>query len=89
MEFLLEFITWAFAVFGITTITTQSYILHPMREQVKEVSPWLGILLSCPLCFSFWGSLIISVLINSPSGNLFVDGCVGSGLIWFTTLRTP
>ena len=87
MEVLLNFVIWVFSVFGLTTIATQSYILEPIRNEIKQINSWLGVLFSCPLCFSFWAAIIVSILLGSPSDNLFIDGCLGCGLIWYATLK--
>jgi hypothetical protein len=88
MEHLVNFIVWAFTVLGVTIIVTQSTIFYPIREKVNGFSRYLGTLLGCPLCFSFWAAIMVSLATQSNTGNLFLDGCLGSGLLFYITNRT-
>jgi len=88
MEQIISIFLWVFTVLGITTIVTQSTLLLPFRMKIQTINSWLGTLFSCNLCFSFWASLLVSLFLGSISGNLFFDGCIGTGVLWFITLRT-
>tara|TARA_R100000152_G_C6697170_1_gene127476 strand:+ start:66 stop:344 length:279 start_codon:yes stop_codon:yes gene_type:complete len=87
MEKFFYLMIWAFAVFGITIIVTQSMLFKPIRDRIEKTSDFLGTLFSCPLCFSFWASIATSLLLGPVSDNLFFDGCIGSGSLWFFTYR--
>jgi hypothetical protein len=85
MEHLVTFLVWVFTVIGITVIVTQSSLLHPIRMKLARLNHHLGTLIFCPLCFSFWAAMGVSLLMESLTGNLFLDGCLGSGLWFYTT----
>ena len=85
MEQLTNFIIWMFVVMGVTIITTQSNLLAVPRQKLAKLNKYLGMLTSCGLCFSFWAALGVSYLMESMTGNLFLDGCLGSGIFWYVT----
>ena len=54
MEHLVNFITWVFVLIGLTSIVSMSGIFIPIRQKVYKLNPFLGQLISCPMCFGFW-----------------------------------
>ena len=82
MEHLVNFIVWALTVVGVTVIVTQSQILSPIRMRLSKLNRYLGLWINCAFCFSFWAAMGVSLLTQVMTGNLFLDGCLGSGL-WF------
>jgi len=89
MEHLVNFLVWMFTLLGITVIVTQSNILFPLRMKIAKLNRHLGSLVSCGLCFSFWAALAVSLLMESLTGNLFLDGCLGAGLWFYVTFGVP
>ena len=87
MEHLVNFIVWALAVIGISTIVTQSTIFRPIRERLGKLNKHLKTFLECSYCFSFWAAIATSMLTQSTTGNIILDGCVGCGLWFFLTLQ--
>ena len=85
MEQLVNFLVWMFTAIGITVIVTRGNIFAYPRHMIGMKSKWLGMLLNCPMCFIFWASLVVSLLTESITGNLFLDGCLGSGLWFYVT----
>jgi hypothetical protein len=85
MEHLVTFLVWALTVIGVSVIVTQSPLFLTPRTKIATFNRYLGTLLFCPLCFSFWAALGVSLLMESLTGNLFLDGCLGSGLWFYTT----
>ena len=66
-------IIWTFISFGITLSITRGAIFRPLRERVLKLNATLGQLISCPMCFSFWVGLTMSLLWQSLSGNCILD----------------
>ena len=85
MEQLVNFIVWSLTVIGITVIVTQSSLLHPLRMKIATINKYAGLFLGCAFCFSFWAAMGVSLLTQTNTGNLFLDGCLGSGLWFYTT----
>jgi hypothetical protein len=56
---MLDFTIFLLATIGLTMIITQSYIFKPIRENIQKISPFLGKLLHCPMCFGFWSGILI------------------------------
>jgi len=88
MEHFTNFIIWAFTLLGLTMIVTVSGITTPIRNKVAQLNLFLGELLSCPMCFSFWAAMIISYFYQSITGNIFFDGVLGSGLVWYLSSKS-
>ena len=85
MEHLVNFIVWSLTVIGITVIVTQSEIFAPIRKALTKINKYLGALFGCSFCFSFWAGMLISLLTQTNTGNLFLEGCLGCGLWYYTT----
>lgn len=88
MEQLVNFIVWTFTAIGSTIIVTNGNIFKPVRDKLGSMNKYLGMLLHCPMCLIFWASIGVSLLTHSPTGNLFLDGCLGSGLWFYITFGT-
>ena len=89
MEHLVNFLVWMFTLLGVTVIVTKSSLLLPLRLKISSINRYLGSLISCGLCFSFWAAIGIALLMDSLTGNLFLDGCLGSGLFWYVPDGVP
>ena len=76
---MLDLYLWTFIVFGITIIITTSKAIFPLRHLLKNKAPFIGELLSCPLCFAFWVSIFVSYFWYSPTNNILLDCFYGSG----------
>jgi hypothetical protein len=85
MEHLVNFIVWALTVIGITVIVTQSSILFPLRQRLGAINNYLRTFLGCAFCFSFWAAMGVSLLFQTMTGNLFLDGCLGCGMWFYVT----
>ncbi len=67
--------SWTLLVYGATLIVTGSRLTEPLRTWLARVWPWLGKLVSCPMCFGWWvGAGVWAVLPNlSPvPGSWFI-----------------
>ena len=89
MEQLVNFITWVFVLTGLTSIVSMSGIFMPIRQKIFKLNPFLGQLISCPMCFGFWAGLILSYFYQSITGNMFFDAVLGSGMMWYMTYEPP
>jgi len=56
---MLNLVTWALLVIGITYAITTSFIFAPFRMLVSRVSPLLKYGIYCPHCVSFWVGLFV------------------------------
>jgi len=65
-----------------TLIVTEGTLFDKARSAIKKRSDMIGKLLNCPLCFGFWVGAILGYTYLSPTSNLFLDGCLGSGTSW-------
>lgn len=84
---LLDLFKWTICGLGISHIITSAYIFKPLRYFLERKSSFIGKLINCPICFSFWVSLMLGMAYYSPTGNLFLDGCLGSGFMWLFTKK--
>lgn len=94
--FLLQTVIWSLAIYGITQIITEATIFEWLRSTFSnsknDVDKFFGKLISCFLCCSVWVGFLLSVWVWSPSsilwpeipfGNVFIDGMIGSTIVWF------
>lgn len=94
--FLLQTFIWALAIYGITQIITEATIFEWLRDELSnsqdKVNNFFGKLVSCFLCCSVWVSFLLSAWVFSPSatlwphmpfGSFFIDGMIGSTIVWF------
>ena len=92
-DFFVEFLMWSLGVFGASNIIVFSAIFKPIREYFAT-TPFLGKILPCILCTSFWVGCFWSAVLWSPVradvSNLFFrllfSGCLGSATTWLIYL---
>ena len=79
---------WLLSTAGVVLIVTQSVLFRPVRAAFARVSPWLGKLVTCPLCLAWWvgaaGSLAGVTLWPAmpwPVG-VVLDGSAASAWCW-------
>jgi len=87
-----DLLAWVFACYGLTIILTMSVIMAPLRDffQWKEVKStlitkamrWVGTLIQCPMCTSFWVGLFANRFWFSATNNLLMDAFLASGSCW-------
>lgn len=85
---MISFTTWlvtALIVFGISLILSESTIFEPLRNYLAKrfytnaVARWAWLLITCPMCTSFWVGMILSFFMPFPlTGNFFFDGILAS-----------
>jgi hypothetical protein len=68
----MNFLIFLLATIGATLIVTQSYIFKPIRDYACKISPKLGKLLHCSMCFGFWTSFIIQFIILAHERMSFI-----------------
>jgi hypothetical protein len=56
---MLLFLLSALLVEAITEVLTKSQIFLPARKKIKSLSKWLGKLINCGYCTSFWVALFV------------------------------
>ena len=72
-----------------------STIFQKFRDLVgvdSEEPTFFGKLFGCMMCLPFWWGILLSLFMYSPTGqldisfeyvNVFLDGCLASGAVWF------
>lgn len=94
--FLLKTFVWSLAIYGITQIISEATVFEPLRNFLtnSKFKPFnkVGELISCFLCCSVWVSFFVSIVVFSPSleiwshlsfWHFFFDGMIGSTIVWF------
>jgi hypothetical protein len=76
----LDVIIWSLVSFGITITVTQSYIFEKVRNAIQKVSAFLGKLIHCPMCFSFWVGMLLTVLWKPLTNCILLDGFFSVGI---------
>ena len=99
---LVKMLAWFIMNYGLMNIMVFSSIFSGFRNWVKKlgetkiplISPignFISGFMSCPMCFSFHGGWFLSLVIYSPSYELFntplwcswfFDGILSSGSVW-------
>jgi hypothetical protein len=90
-------VAWALAVYGTTTIVTESKLFAPLRAGVSRRSAFLGTLFSCAMCFGFWVGAAYSMLgLSLVAGSspawwpiwlrAITDGAAGAGVSWILAM---
>ena len=74
-------IVWILIAYGITNIVTSAKITAPIRKLAKESSSWFHSLITCPMCFSFWTGLYLSIYWVTIS-TWWLDPFLASGAVW-------
>ena len=84
-------VSWGLVVCGVTLVVTQSSLLAPLRALAGRLWPWLGKLLACPMCTSWWVGAALSYCLGlGPSAPLgwpraasaLADGFAASAVAW-------
>ena len=78
----MDFLLWVLVAFGMTEIITLSKIFKPVREFTEEKIPFLGDMLACSMCTSFWVGGFLSLTYLSPTNNIFFDACLATACVW-------
>jgi hypothetical protein len=65
-DYITSILIWVIAVFGTAFIIVFSTIMRPFREKVKDTK-FIGKLVTCILCVSWWIGAFYSVIYWSPS----------------------
>ncbi|MEW5675557.1 hypothetical protein ABGT15_04530 [Flavobacterium enshiense] len=88
----MEIVIFSLIAYGITNILVYGSIFQSLRDFLMKVNPkFLGKLLECPMCTSYWVGFGLCFIIVSPIGfvfnligfwNLFLTGCFTSGCVW-------
>jgi len=76
----LDIIVWSLVSFGITITVTQSYIFAKIRSALEKKSAFLGKLIHCPMCFSFWVGLLLTLLWQPITDYILLDGFYSVGI---------
>ncbi|MFN7131379.1 MAG: DUF1360 domain-containing protein [Myxococcales bacterium] len=81
---LFEIFTLGAVVMGLAHTIARERIFLPLRTKLGGKETWLGYLVSCPFCVSWW----LSMLLLLVTGHRFIFmvndlGVVGSVLSWF------
>lgn len=71
MESGIGILSKVFAAYIITCVVTASSLFGPLREKVKQATPWLVIgnnkhPIECRLCLGFWVSLLVCFCTSPP-----------------------
>lgn len=92
----MEILIFAFLCYGISNIIVFGSIFKGIRFLLKKHNPtFLGALVECMMCTSFWVGIFVSYFISSPLLLYFPElgqlglmfwlftGSLSSGLVWF------
>jgi hypothetical protein len=90
--------TFVLLAYGITNIIVYGSIFESFRKFLHKISPnFLGKLVECPMCTSWWVGFALSALfiyfgtftpfttlfnIEYAALAIFLDGCFTSGSVW-------
>ena len=97
-----QVLVWFLMSYGLMNIMVYGSIFQGLRDFLSQwgqnktlpfnfLGKFLSGLISCPLCFSTWGGFVLSLLIYSPTndmfnipiwGSWFFDGILSSGAVW-------
>lgn len=84
----MKLLIFILTVYGFTNIVVDGYIFAEVRDFASKINRELGLLLICPMCFSFWAGAMLCLLGYNVigTGRLFVDtlfsGWLASGTTW-------
>jgi hypothetical protein len=98
----MEILVWFILSYGLMNIMVYGSIFQGLRNFFKNwgenkfmplhsLGEFISGILSCPMCFSTWGGFVLSLLIYSPTndmfntpiwGSWFFDGVLSSGAVW-------
>ena len=82
----LELIMWIVVSYGLTMAISWTSITEPLRNKAAKISPWVGKLIRCPICLSFWVGILLSLTWFAPTGSILWDPflSLGSTLLLFS-----
>jgi hypothetical protein len=98
----MEILVWFILSYGLMNIMVYGSIFQGLRDFFRKwgdnkhlplsfLGEFISGILSCPMCFSFHGGWVLSLLIYSPTnvifntpewGSWFFDGILSSGAVW-------
>tara|TARA_R110002051_G_scaffold233671_1_gene295198 strand:- start:471 stop:764 length:294 start_codon:yes stop_codon:yes gene_type:complete len=83
----LGLIMWILVSFGITMAISWTSITEPLRNKAAKINPWIGKLIRCPICLSFWVGILLSLTWYSPTGIILGDSflSLGATVLLFST----
>jgi len=99
---MITLLAWFILSYGLMNIMVYGSIFQGLRDFFSRWgsnihNPFRGIgefisgILTCPMCFSTWGGFVLSLLVFSPThqlfsiptwGSWFFDGIMSSGAVW-------
>ncbi len=97
-----QILVWIIMSYGLMNIMVYGSIFQGLRDFLKKwgenknlifnfLGKFLSGIITCPLCFSTWGGFVLSLLIFSPTNNIFntpllyswfFDGIISAGSVW-------
>lgn len=97
-----KLIGWCILSYGLMNIMVFGKIFQWLRDffmtaerwpipLVKNIGTFISGILSCPMCFGFHGGWVLSLILWSPTNELFMipltyswffDGILSSGAVW-------
>lgn len=94
MDYLTSFIIWSLAVYGTALIVTAAKIFDKPRTWISSKSKFIGEMLKCILCTSFWCGLAWGFYWNpfTNINNIFTplfNGVLGAATTWLIYLNAP
>lgn len=81
--FWLKFILGVILTELLTELAIKSVIFKPIRERIKNLSPWFKELFSCGYCFSVWAAFGVATLLqlSYPLTEIFVLDLILTALV--------
>jgi hypothetical protein len=83
MTDLFQLLAVAAVVMGISQTIAKERIFEPLREKLGGKETWLGYLVSCPYCVSYYVAFALVPLTDTYPIGVVVEGWVGWVLRWF------
>lgn len=97
----IKFLVWVILCYGITNIVVFGSIFEGLRNVIENTSKretlvgkifrFIDELINCPMCFGTWVGFTVSMIIWSPTEQMystpilyswFFDGLISSGGVW-------
>ena len=72
----MQIILFILTTYGLSYIISNEYITSPIRKYIKKKNDWLGHLISCLYCTSFWVGLISGIFLLSGI-YIYLGGFIG------------
>ena len=93
---------WCLVSYGLMNIVVFGVIFKPVRDfftywgsnpfkPFNKLGGFIGEMITCPMCFSVWSGFFLSIILYSPTHQLFgtteyiswfFDGILSSGVVW-------